>query len=293
MVVDLVAQMRTFVRIVEGGSLSAAARRLRLSLPAVSRQLAALEEELGAPLVVRSTRRLHVTEAGRRYHEHCLRVLRDIHEVRDDLRGDGRVRGTLVVSASLTYGSIAIAPRLPALAGRHPDLTIELRLEDHLVDLVGDVDVAVRAGATPPDRADLVAHPLVMMERILVAAPRLLRKHGTPRAPADLAPLPKLGQVTPSGVLVGWELVAAKEHTTVSPRDSRLRSNAPLTLRDFAMQGAGVAFLPSWLVAEDLAAGRLRRVLPAWSSGPMPAFALYRTELRGAPRLRVLLAALA
>lgn len=288
---DLLAQMQTFVRIVEGGSLSAAARRLRLSLPAVSRQLAALEEEMGVPLVVRSTRRLHVTEAGRRYHEHCLRVLRDIDEVRDDLRGDV-VRGTLVVSASLTYGSIAIAPRLPALAERYPGLTIELRLEDHLVDLVGDVDVAVRAGATPPDRADLVAHPLVTMERVLVASPRLLRKHGTPRTPAELAPLPKLGQVTPSGVLVAWSLVREDERETVAPRDSRLRSNAPLTLRDFALGGAGIAFLPSWLVAEDLAAGRLRRVLPAWSSGPMPAFALYRTELRGTPRLRALLAAL-
>jgi DNA-binding transcriptional LysR family regulator len=287
---DLLAQMATFVRIVDGQSLSAAARRLRLSLPAVSRQLTALETELGTPLVVRSTRRLHVTEAGQRYYAHCLRVLREIEDVKDDLRGDGRVRGTLVVSASLTYGSLVIAPKLPALVDRHPGLAIELRLEDQLVDLVGEsIDVAIRAGTPAPDRTDVVAHPIATMDRILVASPRLLRRHPSPRGPADVEAMPKVVQVTPAGALVPWVLVRDAETVTLSVRDGRLRSNAPVTLRDLAVGAAGVAYLPTWLVADDLAAGRLKRVLPAWASRPLPAFALFRTELRGAPRLRAFL----
>src|SRR6476469_1159041 len=135
---DLLDQMATFVRVVEGKSLSAAARAQRLSLPAVSRQLRALEEELGATLVVRSTRRLHVTDAGRAWYEQSLRVLRQVEEARASVRGTGAVQGTLVVSASLTFGSMIIVPRLAKLAEKHPELTIDLRLEDQLIDLVGE-----------------------------------------------------------------------------------------------------------------------------------------------------------
>src|SRR3954469_23512064 len=163
---DLFAQMMTFVRVVEGKSLSAAARAQRLSLPAISRQLAALESELGVKLVVRSTRHLHPTEAGQRWYEHCRRVLRDIETARHDVRGDARVRGRVVVSASLTFGAAVIVPRLPKLAEEHPELVIDLRLEDQLVDLVGEgVDLAVRAGSPPPDSSAFIAHPIFSMCR--------------------------------------------------------------------------------------------------------------------------------
>src|SRR3954469_1448994 len=103
---DLLAQMATFVSVVDGKSLSAAARAQRISLPAVSRQLRALEADLGASLIVRSTRSPHVTDAGRRWYEHCARVLRDVDEARAAVRPTTAVRGTLVVSASLTFGSV-------------------------------------------------------------------------------------------------------------------------------------------------------------------------------------------
>src|SRR4051812_49402259 len=107
---DLLAQMATFVRIVDGHSLSAAARAQRLSLPAVRRQLRALEAELGASLIVRSTRRLHVTDAGRQWYAHCVRVLRELDEARATIGGGRGVRGGLVVSASLTFGMRFIVP---------------------------------------------------------------------------------------------------------------------------------------------------------------------------------------
>jgi DNA-binding transcriptional LysR family regulator len=289
---DLLARMATFVRIVDGKSLSAAARAQRLSLPAVSRQLRALEAELGASLIVRSTRRLHVTDAGRQWYAHCVRVLRELEEARATIGNDKLARGTLVVSASLTLGTVVIVPRLARLVERHPHLVIDLRLEDHLVDLVAEgVDVAVRAGSLPPDSTAYIAHPVFTMDRVLVAAPRWLRKHGAPREPAQLARHACLVQVTPAGATVRWQLRRGSEDATVEVRP-HVRSNAPLALRDLAVDGGGIAYLPDWLVEADLAAGRLQRVLPGWASPTHTAWAVYRAELRGAPRLRAFLDAL-
>lgn len=292
---DLLAQMATFVRVVDGKSLSAAARAQRLSLPAVSRQLRALEAELGASLIVRSTRRLHVTDAGRRWYEDCVRILRDLDEARAAVRSAKAVRGTIVVSASLTFGSVLIVPRLAALAEQHPQLAVHLRLEDQLVDLVGDgIDLALRAGSPPPDSTAYVAQPVFSMKRVVVAAPRLLRKHGTPREPRQLARVPCLVQVTPAGMEVRWQLVRDADEPAVTTTEvtSRIRTNAPVALRDLAVGGAGFAYLPDWLVADDVAHGRLRRVLPDWASAPIWAWAVYRAELRGAPRVRAFLAAM-
>jgi DNA-binding transcriptional LysR family regulator len=292
--VDLLDQMVTFVRLVEGKSLSAAARSRRLSLPAVSRQLRALEADLGATLVVRSTRSLHVTEAGRRWYDHCVRILHEVEQARTEVRTGKAARGTLVVSTSLTFGTFVIVPLLRSLIEQHPALTIELRLEDQLIDIVAEgVDVAVRAGTPPPDTTAFVAHPLSTMRRILVASPAYLRRHAAPKAPHGLARHVCLAQVTPAGSVIAWKLQLADggvEHTL----DVRgpLRTNAPLALRDAARLGTGVAYLPDWLVAPDLESNALRRVLPRWASAPLGAWAIHRAELRGTPRLRIFVAAL-
>lgn len=288
---DLFASMATYVRIVEGKSLSAAARALRLSLPAVSRQLTGLEAELGASLVVRSTRRLQVTEAGRQWYEHCVRVLAETEDARAALATQA-VRGRLVVSASFTFGSLIVAPRLARLVESHPQLTVDLRLEDHAVDLVGEgVDVALRAGPRPPDSTALVAHVVTVMDRVVVVAPKLARKVGLPKEPEDLGTRPCLVQLTQAGAIVRWQLRRGDDERLVDVR-GQLRTTAPVTLRDLAVSGAGFAYLPTWLVADDLAAGRLRRVLPGWSAPPIEAYALHRAELRQAPRVRAFLDAM-
>ncbi|MET0795375.1 MAG: LysR family transcriptional regulator [Polyangiaceae bacterium] len=290
--------MRTFVSVVEGKSLSAAARARRLSLPAVSRQLRALETELGASLIVRSTRRLHVTDAGQQWYERCRRVMREIEDGRDAARASkGSVQGRLVVSASLTFGAIVIVPRLTQLAERHPALVVDLRLEDQLIDLVAEgVDIAVRAGSAPPDSTAFVAHPILTMDRVLVASPRWLRKHGTPRDPAQLAERDCLIQITPAGITIPWSLRQqgsdpAQPARSVEVR-GRLHSNAPMVLRDLAVDGAGIAYLPDWLVSDALERGTLRRILPKWSSAPINAWLIHRAELRGAPRVRAFLDAM-
>jgi DNA-binding transcriptional LysR family regulator len=289
---DLLAQMATFVSVVEGKSLSAAARAQRLSLPAVSRQLRALEADLGASLIVRSTRRLRVTDAGQEWYAHCRRVLGQVEEARQSVRGKRGAQGRLVVSASLTFGSQVIVPRLPELAARHPHLVLDLRLEDQLVDLVGEgVDLAVRAGPSPPNSTSVVAQPIFGMQRLLVAAPRWLRKHGAIREPEELAHNACLIQVTPAGTVIPWSLThegRISQTKTVEVR-GQIRTNAPSALRDLAVAGAGVAYLPDWLVAPDLESGALRRVLPEWSSTSIMAWAVYRAELRAAPRVRAFL----
>jgi DNA-binding transcriptional LysR family regulator len=294
---DQLAQMATFVRIVDGHSLSAAARSQRLSLPAVSRQLRALEAGLGASLIVRSTRRLHVTDAGRRWYAHCVRILRELEEARATVSDDRSVRGTVLVSASFTFGMTVIVPLLARLAERHPHLTVDLRLEDRLVDLVAEgVDVAVRAGSRP-DSTAFVAHPLFAMPRVLVASPRWLRAHGAPREPSQLVRHPCLVQITPAGVQIRWQL--RRDRGRDEPADEQtvdvrgpVRSNTPSALRQLALDGAGIAFLPDWLVADDLARGRLRRVLPDWSSAPIMSWAIHRAEQRGVPRIRAFIEAL-
>lgn len=289
--------MQTFVRVVDGKSLSAAARAQRLSLPAVSRQIRALEADLGASLILRSTRKLHVTDAGRRWYAQCVRLLRDIEAARADVRETREVSGTIVVSVSLTFGTVLVVPRLRKLAELHPRLVVDIRLEDQLVDLVGEgVDVAIRAGSPPPDSTAFVAHPFMTMERIVVASPRWVKKHGAPRQPEQLAGKAVLVQVTPAGNVIRWSLRRTGSGKGASEGEARaidvsgpVRTNAPVALRALALDSVGAAFVPKWLVEADIAEGRLVRLLPQWSSGPIAAWAVYRTELRGSPRLRALL----
>lgn len=292
---DLLAQMATFVSVVEGKSLSAAARAQRLSLPAVSRQLRALELELGTTLLVRSTRRLNVTDAGREWYERSRRVLREVEDARQALRSPGGVTGRLVVSASLSFGATVIVPRLAKLAAEHPRLIVDLRLEDQLVDLVAEgVDIAVRAGSPPPNSTAFVAHPIFSMTRVLVAAPRFLRKHGAPHEPEQLRDKPCLVQVTLAGNAIPWTL--SRQDDPAPPLtidvEGRLRTNTPSALCSLAVDGAGIAYLPDWLVAPELSTGRLRAVLPRWASPPITAWALQRAEQRGNARHRAFLAAL-
>jgi DNA-binding transcriptional LysR family regulator len=289
---DLLAQMQTFVHVVEAGSLSAAARACRLSLPAVSRQLSSLERELGAALIARSTRRLHVTAAGRSWYEHCVRILRDVEDARDSIGRSRALRGQLTVSASFTYALCHVLPRLSALTGRHPELRIDLRLEDQMVSLVGEgVDVAVRAGAPPPQSTSFIAHPLAQFRRVAVATPGYLRRHGKPRNPDELARRECLVQLGSQGPLTTWSFERGGELEQVQVRGA-LRVSAPIAVRELARAGLGVALLPEWLVQEDIEQQRLVRLLEDFQTPLISAWAIHRTELRGVARVRALISAL-
>lgn len=289
--VDLLSHMDVFVRIVDSGSLSGAARSARLSLPAVSRQLSALEKQLGTSLIVRSTRRLSVTDAGRIFYEHAKVALREAEHAMTATRGARSVAGRLSVSAPFAFGMHHVVPRLERLVRRHPALHVDLHMEDEAVDLVAQgVDVAVRAGFSPPDSTAYVAHPVLAIRRVVVGAPTYLRRHGSPKEPADLEThvcLTTLARPSTGR----WRFVREGKETAVDVRGP-VRASTPTALVGLARAGIGLAELPDWLVADDLAHGRLRRVLAGWDTPGVATWVIHRTEHRHAARVRAFVEAM-
>ena len=283
---DLLARMRTLVRVVEVGSLSAAARSSKLSLAAVSRQVKSLESELGVSLLARTTRSVRLTEEGRRFFEHASRLVRDADAAFASVRPDGAVGGRVVVSASVTLGLLRIMPSLAKLLAAHPRLDLELRLEDRATDLVGEgVDIAVRAGLSLPDTTSLVAQPLARFERFVVASPAYLRREGTPRGVASLATHHAVLGLESRGQ---WTFKEEGEPRSVEITP-KLRVGTLLGIRDGVIAGIGLATLPDFVVADALASGALRRVLPRAELNAVSAHALHRVEQRGTPRIDAVL----
>ncbi|HEY4055832.1 MAG TPA: LysR family transcriptional regulator, partial [Kofleriaceae bacterium] len=275
---DLLAKMSTYVRVIEAGTLSAAARQLRISTAAVSRQLTTLEDEVGAQLVARTTRSMKVTPAGQQYYQRCLRILRDVEDAQHLGRERG-LAGTVRISVPITFGLATVVPKIRALAALHPQLRVDLRLDDRNADLaLEDVDVALRAGAAPPLTTDLIAQKLYEWRRIAVASPAYLRRMGVPRTPAALAKHEALSHATwmPND---SWPLTDGTSIERVRV-DVRFSSNVGHALRDLALDGRGISMLPPWFVTDELAAGTLRRVLPGWTSPTLVVHALYRTMHR-------------
>lgn len=280
---DFLGRAQTFVRILEAGSLSAAARSTRMSLAAVSRQVTSLEEELGARLFVRTTRTLRLTEEGQRFAAHAAQLVRDAEAARASVRPDGTLAGNVVVSASVTLGVQRIVPFVGKMLGAHPRLGIELRLEDRSVDLVGEgVDIAVRAGLALPDTTSLVARPLATFARVVVASPAYLRKHGTPKTVAALA---KHGAIAGLASTVTWQFDEGA--VTLAPR---LRIGTLLGVLTAVREGLGIAVLPDFVVDRDLANGALKQILPTAQLAPVTAHALYRQEQRGVRRIEAVIA---
>ena len=279
---DLLEKMSTFVRVVEAGSLSAAAKQLRISPAAVSRQIATLETEVRAALLARTTRSMALTAAGREYYTRCVRILSDVEDAQTALRGDP-MDGPLSISAPVTFGTARVIPHLVAFRKRHPRIRLDLRLEDRLVDPVSEnVDVLLRVGGLPSEA--LVAHRLMTFSRILVASPAYLRARGEPKTPEALAKHCALAHTRGDG---HQQLSLQKDGRTTSAMMSVVfRSNSLFALRQLAIAGDGVALLPDWLVENEVERRSLRVVLPGWNGEPFSAYAMHRVELRGAPRVR-------
>lgn len=316
------AQLLVFAKVVEGGSLTAAARALEMPKSTVSRRLAELEARLGARLLQRTTRALRLTEAGRAYHEHAQRVVEALEAAEAAVHElSAAPKGRLRVTVPLDFAPLG--PVLARFMARYPDIELEVVCADRVVDLVDEgFDVAIRAGALGDSR--LVARSLGALHSIVVASPRYLEALGgrvdipRARAPRDAVrpsraratrrrtPSASRGSVTPGGagpeVLAGLDgLVfgagAARSTWTLTDgtRAVQVRPRVRCVVNDFdllhaaARDGVGVAMLPSFRCAEDLAQGRLVHLLPAWGSPATPIHAVYPSAQHLAPKLRVLL----
>ena len=178
---------------------------------------------------------------------------------------------------------------MPGLLAAHRSLRIDLRLEDRVIDLVGDgVDVAIRAGLVPPDSDAIVAHALQTYGRVLVGSPAYLRRAGEPKEPEALTKHHLLQHLPGGGVLGRWSFEREGRQVEIVA-EATFRSNALAAIQGAAIAGAGLALLPDWMVEEAVAARRLRILLRDWRTAPVTVFALHRAELRGAARVRTFL----
>lgn len=284
-------EMATFVQVVEARGFSAAARELGLSPSAVSKQVRVLEERLGVRLLQRTTRRLALTEPGRRFLERARAILAEVRELRADVAGLQREpRGTLRIAAPPDFGRLQLGRLLAAFAARHPDLGIELELSGRAVDVVEEgFDVAIRIAALRD--SSLVARRLAPCRRVLCASPDYLRRRGEPRRPADLERhecIDYAYQAAPGGwrFRVTGRRGGRGRSRTVFP-SGRLRLNDGAAMREFVLAGLGIALLPTYIVGDDLREGTLRTVLDEVLDGDIEVMAVYPHRRQLAAKVRL------
>ena len=268
---DRLRAMEVFVRIVESGSLAAAADSLHVSAPSVVRTLAALERSLGVRLLNRTTRRSSLSDEGREYYERCKRILAEVDAADAALRSRrAEPRGRLRLTAPITFGRMRVAPVVTAFLARHPGVEIELLLLDRVVDLVEEgVDAAIRIAHLP--ESSLVAMQVGLTHRVVCAAPAYLRRKGIPNTPADLA---AHHCIVFTGLAAGNEWTFAGKPAQV-PVHPALRTNQFDVAVDAVVQGLGCGQFLSYQVDAHLAERKLIRILEAFEPPAVPVQIVY------------------
>jgi DNA-binding transcriptional LysR family regulator len=244
----------TFVAVAEAGSISEAARRLRLSKSVVSERLAELERSLGASLMHRTTRKLTLTEDGAAFLERAARIARDVADAAAEFaERRGGLAGPLRLSAPVTFGRLHLGPALYPFLARHPEIELTLDLDDRRVDAAADgYDAVLRNG--PIEESRLMAWRLAPSRRLLVASPGYLKRHGTPASLAELES--HRGIFYTNRGIADWRFAGPKGSETVRARIA-LRVNNGDMMRDAAIADLGIALLPSFAAADAIADGKL------------------------------------
>ncbi|WP_414147048.1 LysR family transcriptional regulator [Erwinia sp. BNK-24-b] len=265
---DRFQAMATFIRVVDTGSFSAAARQLNVGQPAVSKIVAQLESRLQTSLLTRSTHGLTPTEAGQRFYERARAAIQEADEAELAARGAGKgLSGKLRISAATTFARLHIIPRLPQFLAEHPELDVDVILDDRVIDLIAEgVDVSLRMGALPDSSA--VARKLATSARSVIATEEYLANKGEPATPAELAeheavlynPQPNFWSFTREGAVTS---VAVK---------GRIRVSAAEGQRAAVLSNMGLCIASDWMFAEELKSGTVRKVLTAWQ---LPAIDLW------------------
>jgi len=258
-------EIEVFVRVVEAGSFSAAARALRMTPSAVSKLIARLEARLGARLVSRSTRRLQLTPEGAAFYDSGLRILADMAAAEREAAAGAAPRGRLRVNTYVPFGVHRLIPLLPRFLERYKEISVDLVLTDSVIDLMAErADVAIRAG--PLGESRLVARKLGQSPVTVVAAPSYLNTHGMPLTPADLDKHNRMGFGFVRH-LDGWPFLDAEGGAIMVPITGNTLVSDGEAMRLMALAGAGIARLARWHVAADIAAGRLVPLLEDFNPG--------------------------
>lgn len=283
---DRLDALKAFVKVAETQSFSEAAARLGASKSALSRQVSALEAELGARLFHRTTRSLTLTEAGRGYLERVSQILADLAQADESVTAlQAAPRGRLRVNAPLSFGFLHLAPLLPEFLARCPELEVDVAMNDRFVDLVEEgFDVAVRIGALAD--SSLIVRRLAPIRRVICASPAYLAAHGTPATPTDLQD---------HQCLLNTNLAPGREWRFATPEGrpiavhvgGRLSMNNGDALRVAALRGLGLVDLPTFIVGRDLQSGALVSLLDAYVPQTMALHAVYPHARHLSPKVRV------
>lgn len=281
---DRLRLMETFVRVVETGSFSAVAREGQTTQSAISKQVQALEAQLGARLLVRSTRSHSLTEAGQLYYERCRQVLDTLEEARIEVhRAEHEISGVLRVAAPAAFGRLHIVPRLPEFYRRYPRLTVDLQLDDSFVDLVAaGIDVAFRVGELKDSR--LVARRIGTAHRATLAAPSYLARHGEPRHPDELRRHQCL-VYTGLANMSEWTYQEDGSPDIAVRVGGSFRSNSSEAIRQAVCEGLGISYSTLWIYGDDIRAGRIKPILTRYRLPSLPLNVVFQPARR--PSLKV------
>jgi DNA-binding transcriptional LysR family regulator len=276
---DRLALWQTYVRVIETGSFSAVARELGSSQPRVSKQIAALESQLGVRLIRRTTRKLSMTEEGERLYGEARRIVQEVGEVESQLKGSSQPEGTLRVACPPVFAGLKLLPLAASFMHINPQVTLEFSVHNRFVDLVEDgIDVAIRIGEV--GATDLHAKRIGTARRICVASPRYLKAHGIPKTPSDLR--------THSCIL--YTLLATGTTWPFKGMSvkvaGRARGNSPEVVAAMTIHGLGIALAPDFLFTEALASGSLRQILKDWPVPGLPIHAIYQARRYVPARIR-------
>ncbi|MDD0967663.1 MULTISPECIES: LysR family transcriptional regulator [Pseudomonas] len=271
---DRLAAMETFVYVVETGSFSAAARRLNVGQPAVSKTIAQLETRLAVRLLLRSTRGLTPTEAGLAFFERAKRALEEADEADNAARGvAGGLSGNLRISTAVTFGRMHVVPHLGRFLDQHPQLNVDLLLDDQNINLVEEgIDIALRLG--PLNDSGLTVRKIAECRRVVLGTPAYFASHSEPTCPAELAQ--HRAVIYNRGGGATWHFTKADEErsTTVN---GRLRVSAAEGLREAVLAHQGLALGSEWMFAPELASGAVKTVMNDWTLPKQELWAVFPT----------------
>jgi DNA-binding transcriptional LysR family regulator len=284
---DILAAFQVFVRVSESGSFSAVAREMGLSQPAISRQIAALEDHFGERLLHRTTRSLTLTDDGKDLLVHATRVLDSLQEAETAVgRRRGTVAGMVRLSVPVIFGRLYLTPSIGKLLDAHPALEIDILFNDGVADLVAEgIDLAVRAGMIAD--SSLISRRLGNVARHAMASAAYLDRRGTPRTPADLAQHDCL-MFTQGMNPTHWQFEGPEGKLSI-PIRGRFRSDSGEGVREAVLSGYGIGMLPAWYFRDEIVNGKVKILLPEWQVPSVPVHIIYPSRRHLSPRVRAVM----
>lgn len=284
---DRFLEMQTFCAVVDAGSFVKAADTLGMSRAAVSRYVADLEERLGVRLLHRTTRRLSLTEEGAVFNTRSRELLSGVEEAEAEISsGSGAARGLLRVNVPVTFGILHLAPLWQAFHKLHPQVQLNVELSDRVVDVIEEgYDLAIRIASLPS--SSLISKRLASTRIVLCATPDYLKTHGKPAHPSDLAEHQVIGYSYWAGG-DSWTFDGPEGPVSVKIHPWMTSNNGD-TCREVALNHQGIILQPTFLIGDDLAAGRLVEILPEYRSIELGIYAIYPTRKHVTPKVRALI----